>query len=79
MGIGRDSANFFKRGVIGFIKTVFVFGLLFLIGFLGYKFISANYATSPNYAGILLGFIVGDFIFCIIVERFIDKVLLKDI
>jgi hypothetical protein len=78
MGIGRDSANFFKRGVIGFIKIVVTFGLLIMIGYFGYKFISANYAASPNYATILFGFFIGDFIFCVIVERFMNRVLFKD-
>jgi uncharacterized membrane protein len=78
MGIGRDSANFFKRGLIGLIKIVAVFGLFIMIGYFGYKFISANYAASPNYATIVFGFFVGDLIFCAIVERFIDRVLLKE-
>jgi len=79
MGIGRDSANFFKRGVIGLMRVVFVFGLLILIGYFGYNFINANYAKSPNYGAILLGFFVGDLIFCVIVEKYIIKVLFKSV
>ncbi len=77
MGVGKDSANFFISGVIAIVKIVFVFGLVILIGYLGYRFISANYATSPNYGIILAGFFLGDFIVCVIIERFIDQVLLK--
>lgn len=79
MGVGRDSANFFKRGVIGLIKNIFVFGLLILIGYFGYKFISANYAKDANYGLMLMGLFVGDLIFCLIVERYINRVLLKGV
>ena len=77
MGIGKDSANFVTRGIIALIRTVFIFGLLFLIGYLGYKFLSANYATHPNYGVMLVGLVIGDFVFCTIVEKYIVQVLLK--
>ena len=77
MGVGKNSANFVKKGVIGLIKNIFVFGLLILIGYLGYKFISANYVKDPNYGLMLMGLFVGDLIFCVIVERYINRVLLK--
>ncbi len=77
MGLGKDSAQFFIRGILVALKTVFVFGLLIMIGYVGYKFLSANYGTHPQFPFIVMGFVVGDFIFCVIVERFIDRVLLK--
>ncbi len=77
MGIRKDSADFVMRGILVSVKTVFVFALLVLIGYVGYKFISANYSTHPRYVIILLGFFIGDFFFVVIVERFIDQVLLK--
>ena len=77
MGLGKDSANWFISGIIGIVKVIFVFGLVILIGYFGYKFLSANYGTHPYFPHIVAGFMLGDFIFCVIVERFLDQVLLK--
>jgi hypothetical protein len=77
MGIGRDSANFVKRGILTVLLGVFTIGLTLLTGYFGYKFLRAHYETSPYYTVILLGFFVGTMIFGLIVEKYIVQVLFK--
>jgi hypothetical protein len=77
MGIGRDSANFAKKGITNFVLGVAGIGLFVLILYFGYKFLTANYATHEYYSLMMLGLFVADFAFCIILGRYIEQVLLK--
>ncbi len=78
MGIGRDSANFAKRGIMNFISFIFFLALFVGILYVGHKFFMANYAVDGRYNPLLgLGLVIADWLFCSTLGRYIDEVLLK--
>ncbi len=78
MGIGKDSADFAKRGIMNFISTIFFLALFVLIIYFGYKFLVATYGINHPYITFMLfGLFFGDVIFCSTLGKYIDEVLLK--
>ncbi len=77
MGIGKDSANFAKRGITNIVGTIFILGLFVLIMYFGYKFLTTNYENNPYLGLMIMGLFIGDLAFIKMVGMYIDQVLLK--
>lgn len=78
MGIGKDSANFARRGILNFISTVFFLFLFVMILYFGYKILTATYGINhPNMTLMLGGLLLGDILLCTTLGKYIDEVLLK--
>jgi hypothetical protein len=78
MGIGRDSANFAKRGIINFISFIFFLALFVGILYYGYKFLVATYGINHPYMTLIIGgLLLGDILFCTTLGKYIDEILLK--
>ncbi len=77
MGIGRDSADFAKRGIISLVLGVFGIVLFVLIMYFGYKFLSTTYENHPYLGLMVIGWFLGDMVFISILSKYVDEVLLK--
>jgi hypothetical protein len=77
MGIGRDSANFVKNGVISLFFAISGIVLFCLILYFGYMFLGRNYLESDYFPLMVIGLFLGDAVFCTMLLKYIEEVLFK--